>query len=188
MRHALRAAYAARAEIHHDAEPQARRSVGQDRRDRPAVLINVTPLVDVCLVLLILFMVVAPLITPTKTTVPLPATNHPAPLGQDPEVLPLVVLADGALLLDGVAVAADRLEARLAVAKAAHPRAILRIFADERVRYREVRSAMGIAQRAGFEGVELATERREPAAGAGGSPAAPSQRTPGGSQPSAGTK
>ena len=66
-------------------------------RRRPLAEINVTPFVDVMLVLLIVFMVTAPLLT-VGVPVDLPKTKAPA-LGQDREPLSITVRRDGAIFL-----------------------------------------------------------------------------------------
>jgi biopolymer transport protein ExbD len=129
--------------------------------------ISVTPLVDVCLVLLIIFMVVAPLMT-QRDEVRLPVTRRPAPLPEDAARIEIEVGPHGALRVDGVEVELGRLRARLALARAVAPDAELRILADERVSYRTVREAMELAQRAGFTGVQLATDPPNTANGAPG--------------------
>src|SRR6202000_1408056 len=81
------------------------------RRGRVMSEINVTPFVDVMLVLLIVFMVTAPLLT-VGVPVDLPKTRAPA-LGQDKEPLSITVAKDGKIYLQKEVVTADALVAKL---------------------------------------------------------------------------
>src|SRR5579862_551270 len=74
-----------------------RAQIGRRRRGRPLSEINVTPFVDVMLVLLIVFMVTAPLLT-AGVPVDLPKTRA-QPLGQDREPLSVTVKRDGKVFL-----------------------------------------------------------------------------------------
>jgi biopolymer transport protein TolR len=121
--------------------------------------INVTPLVDVCLVLLILFMVVTPMLS-HDATVALPATDRPASLPKTPHQLNLALTAQGALLLDHLAVPPGRLAASLRTAHAAAPDRPLVLQADRRLPYRAVKAALQSARDAGFARAGLATDRR----------------------------
>lgn len=118
--------------------------------------INVTPFVDVMLVLLIVFMVTAPLLT-TGVTVDLPqAETGPLP-GQD-EPLAVTVAADGKVYLQESPIALDQLVPRLeAIAQAKRD---VRIFVrgDRRVAYGTVMEVIGLLNRAGFTRVALVTE------------------------------
>src|SRR5690349_22790057 len=83
----------------------------RDHRRRPMAEINVTPFVDVMLVLLIVFMVAAPLLT-AGVPVDLPKTRA-QPLGQDREPLSVTVKRDGKVYLQNTAVGEDELVAKL---------------------------------------------------------------------------
>ena len=121
--------------------------------------INVTPLVDVCLVLLIIFMVVAPLLR-KGIDVDLPQTASPKSL---PEVqLTLSIRADGNVFVDQTSVPRERLAATL---KASHDQAPTRpvvVDGDRHLQYQEVASVLQMVRDAGFERVGLATEKRKP--------------------------
>src|SRR5580658_345043 len=85
-------------------------------RYRPLSEINVTPLVDVMLVLLIIFMVTAPLMT-TGVSVDLPKTNA-QPLNSDSEPLTVTIKADGSIFLQDQAIDVSDIVAKLqAIAK-----------------------------------------------------------------------
>ena len=122
--------------------------------------ISVTPLVDVCLVLLIIFMVIAPLLT-AGAGVKLPMTDHPSGL-EDGARIELEMLQDGRVRLSGRDVTPGELVSHLRDASRFAPGAEVRVLADERLPYREVRSAMRSVRAAGFSGLELATDRRKP--------------------------
>src|SRR5579871_5252955 len=81
------------------------------RRGRAMSEINVTPLVDVMLVLLIVFMVTAPLLT-VGVPVDLPKTRAPA-LGQDREPLSVTIKRDGTIFLQKEKVPQDQLVDKL---------------------------------------------------------------------------
>lgn len=118
--------------------------------------INVTPFVDVCLVLLIIFMVIVPILT-NGPAVQLPETAAPRPLAASAKLLTLRY--DGSLDLDGRAVTAGELPALLRLLHAAGER--LQVRADRRLPYREVRAALAAASRAQFSGAELATLQQQ---------------------------
>src|SRR6185503_6513705 len=78
----------------------------------PVAEINVTPMVDVMLVLLVIFIVTAPLMT-TGVNVKLPQTNKAKSLPQDNKALTLFVERDGSLTLNELKIEAESLTARL---------------------------------------------------------------------------
>jgi biopolymer transport protein ExbD len=117
--------------------------------------INVTPLVDVVLVLLIIFMVVTPMLRRGKeVTLPPARTSDPPGSAADPLVVS--VTADGALWLEE----APCDEARLAEALRADPARPVLLRGDARVTVGEVRRVMSTLQRAGARGVRVAVEGR----------------------------
>ena len=121
--------------------------------------INVTPLVDVCLVLLIIFMVVIPNLQRGEE-VQLPKASHPQKRkADDPDPLLLALRLDGKLILQKQPV----LEANLAKAvrdllkKPEHSGKPLLVKADERLTYGKVRRVLEKLQGAGLAGAGLAT-------------------------------
>ena len=120
--------------------------------------INVTPLVDVMLVLLIIFMVTAPLLT-AGVPVNLP-DSRAKPLDQDKQPTEISLDADGKIFIAKEEVAADVLPVRLsAIAGAAGegepPQVYLR--ADRALGYGQVMKVMGELNRAGLNRVALVT-------------------------------
>ncbi len=146
---------------------------GDRRLERPAPAptiraeINVTPLVDVCLVLLIIFMVVTPIIV-DGIAVTLPETAHPTALPRRENQLTLAVQRDGAVFVGQQWVPRERLTARLAALKTADAVRAVVLRADRHVRYGQVLGVMRALDRAGFAGVGLVAQRKstaDPAAG-----------------------
>ncbi len=143
-------------------------------RYRPMAEINVTPLVDVMLVLLIIFMVAAPLMT-VGVPVDLPKTQASA-LNQDNEPITITVNPEGKIFLQETEVPIENLVAQLqAIAgeNAQGPNAQeRRIFVrgDKAISYGRVMEVMGTISAGGFSKVALLAEQpagRPPATGAG---------------------
>ena len=120
---------------------------------RPMSEINVTPLVDVMLVLLIVFMVAAPLLT-VGVQVDLPKTQAAAIQGQD-EPLSVTIDAKGAIYLQETVVELDQLVPRLqAIAQGASERRIF-VRGDQAINYGKVLEVMGMINTGGFTKVAL---------------------------------
>ena len=123
--------------------------------------INVTPLVDVMLVLLVVFIVTAPLLT-NAIPINLPKTEAVAPVEQKD---PLVVSIDGEgkLFINKDEVQADLLESSLIQAKqeaeVAHEELRVQLQADDGVNYGEVARAMAAIERAGITKLAVITAR-----------------------------
>ena len=119
--------------------------------------INVTPLVDVMLVLLIIFMVTAPLLS-AGVPIELPDSRAKA-LAPDPKPVTISLTADGKVWLDAAEVAPGELPDRLAAlppgADGKPPLVTLR--ADRALPYGEVMAVMGELNRAGFNSIALVT-------------------------------
>jgi biopolymer transport protein TolR len=130
------------------------------RRGRSGVMpmaeINVTPFVDVMLVLLIVFMVTAPLLT-VGVPVDLPQTRARA-LGQDREPLAVSVDKDGNIFLQNTPIAADELVPKLqAIAENGYEQRIF-VRGDQTVDYGRVMQVMGLLNAAGFTHIGLVTQ------------------------------
>ena len=131
------------------------------RRHSPAMSeINVTPFVDVMLVLLIVFMVTAPLLT-VGVPVDLPKTRAPA-LGQDKEPLSVTVSKDGKIYLQKEVVAEDALVPKLqAISQNGYDQRIF-VRGDKTVDYGRVMVVMGLLASAGFTHIGLVTDVAKP--------------------------
>ena len=129
-------------------------------RRRAAVMaeINVTPMVDVMLVLLIIFMVAAPMLT-VGVPIDLPQTQAKT-LDIDKEPLMLSVKSDGKVFLNETELKMDELVAKLKAVTEARGGMDERIFVrgDRSVNYGEVMKVMGRLSGAGFKRVALVTE------------------------------
>ena len=124
--------------------------------------INVTPLVDVCLVLLIIFMVVVPMLA-TGIEVELPETAKPQQMPEGSRQLNVSIKADGSIFVDANWVPRERVAGVLAELHAQGPDENVVIKGDRRLKYREVRAVMQMVNEAGFRGVGLVAERNQPA-------------------------
>ena len=135
-----------------------KRSAG-GRRHRPMGEINVTPFVDVMLVLLIVFMVTAPLLT-VGVEVDLPKTKAGA-INADAAPLVVSIKSDGSLYLQETVVEPEVLIPRLKAISDANPNIRIFVRGDRAVSYGEVLSVMGRIQSAGFEKVALVAQLPE---------------------------
>jgi biopolymer transport protein TolR len=134
---------------------------GRRHRRRRSVMseINVTPMVDVMLVLLIIFMVSAPLLT-VGVPIDLPQSQAKS-LDQDREPLTLQLNAEGKIFLQTTEMGIDELVAKLkAISEAQGGGFETRIYVrgDRRVDYGSVMKVMGRISAAGFHRVALVTE------------------------------
>ncbi|WP_319467100.1 protein TolR [uncultured Pseudodesulfovibrio sp.] len=125
--------------------------------------INVTPFVDVMLVLLIIFMVTAPLMT-QGVEVDLPTTKTVKNLPQDSEHLVLSVKKDGTLFLDEFQVGMDELEDHLKRLVAKQKKQLF-LRADSEVAYGVVVHVMGEVKAAGIDRLGIVAEQDRPGPG-----------------------
>jgi biopolymer transport protein ExbD len=117
-------------------------------RDSAVAEMNITPLVDVMLVLLVIFMVSAPLLTKTVD-----ATLPQAPPDRamvEPLQLQLDVGDDGAYRLDGRLLTPAELRARLSDAAISDPNAVLRVHVTSGADYQQLVTALAEARRQGI--------------------------------------
>jgi len=129
------------------------------RRHQPMAEINVTPFVDVMLVLLIIFMVAAPLLT-VGVPIELPKTKA-SELQGDKEPLTITVNTDGKVFLQETEIEVDEIVAKLrAIAKGGYNERIY-VRGDARVNYGIVMKVMGTISVAGFNRIGLVTQREE---------------------------
>jgi biopolymer transport protein TolR len=125
----------------------------------------VTPLVDVMLVLLIVFMVTAPLLT-VGVPVDLPETSANRIVGQD-EPLVISVNSDGGVFLQDTEVKLDQLIPRLTAITENKKDARIFLRGDQSIAYGRVMSVMGALNQAGFNKVALITQALGKKAGQG---------------------
>ena len=129
--------------------------------------INVTPLVDVMLVLLIIMMIVAPMLQKgVDVRLPVAANSTDKPETQDQTVL--AIKADKTLYLNGVQVRDTELATRVKEVLETKKEKILLIKADEDVDYGTVMNAMDELRTRGIEDMGLITERKVKPGEAGG--------------------
>ncbi|MDP2306840.1 MAG: biopolymer transporter ExbD [Pseudomonadota bacterium] len=118
--------------------------------------INVTPFVDVMLVLLIIFMVTAPLMT-TGVALELPRAEAPS-LAPDEDQLVLSVTADETYYLGKNAFPLEELKVKLAAIAKANPEQQMFVRADGKLAYEKVLQLLAVAQNAGVAKVGLVTQ------------------------------
>jgi biopolymer transport protein ExbD len=131
-------------------------SIGRPRGGAIAE-INVTPMADVMIVLLIIFMVAAPIIA--NAPVPLPSAAHPT--RHEGETLNVVVRVDGAVAIGGTALPDAVTLADYLAARASATRSLLIVVqADRDVAYRDLETVLKACRASGASEVGLATELR----------------------------
>lgn len=118
--------------------------------------INMTPLVDVMLVLLIIFIITVPVIT-HSVKVDLPQASQ-QPTEVKPDVVTLTVQRDGSLMWNDETLTFENLELRLQAVAQQEKQPELRIQGDKAVEYEKVVQVMAAAQRAGVEKLGFMTE------------------------------
>jgi len=128
---------------------------GRSRRP-PMSDINVTPMVDVMLVLLVIFMVTAPLLN-VGVPVDLPKTTAAPITGQD-EPLVVSVNAEGKIYLQETEIAIDDLAARLQAITQNKPDTRIFVRGDKSINYGRIMEVMGDINQAGFKHVALVAE------------------------------
>ena len=142
---------------------KSRGSGRRGRRGRAARMseINVTPFVDVMLVLLIIFMVAAPMLT-VGVPVELPRTSAGALPAEQEEPLSITLTAEGQVLLMTTEVAQDELITRLrAIAEQRTNRKVF-LRADGSIPYERVVQVMGALNAGGFNDIGLVTDQGGP--------------------------
>jgi len=127
------------------------------QRYKPMADINVTPMVDVMLVLLVVFMVTAPLLT-VGVPVDLPQTNAKQ-LNEPKEPLVISINAEGKTYLQNSEIATDQLVPRLQAITNNNPNASIYVRGDRNINYGRVLEVMGLISAAGFTKVSLVAEQ-----------------------------
>jgi biopolymer transport protein TolR len=139
---------------------QSREKGVRRSRRRAMAEINVTPFVDVMLVLLIVFMVTAPLLT-VGVPVDLPKTRAQT-LGQDREPLSITVKRDGRIFLQNTPIAEEGLVDKLKAISANGYDQRIFVRGDKAVDYGRVMEVMGLLSAAGFTHIGLVTDVAKP--------------------------
>src|SRR5215475_7061072 len=124
--------------------------VGEDRY-QPLAEINVTPMVDVMLVLLVIFMVTAPLLA-VGVPLDLPKSRSTT-LTEPKKPIILSLNREGAVFIANERVAPEELEKRLATLAADDPTRIVYVRGDQSISYARLMEALGMVNRAGFSKV-----------------------------------
>ena len=131
--------------------------------------INVTPMVDVMLVLLIIFMVITPMLQ-QKVAVDMAKVDNPIamPDADKEDAIVVAVTRDGRVFLGQDKIATSELGARVRDKLSDKPGKTIYIRADARAQYRAVEDAIDAVRTAGVEDVGLLTQKREAGTPAGG--------------------
>jgi biopolymer transport protein TolR len=143
-------------------------------RYRPLAEINVTPLVDVMLVLLIIFMVTAPLMT-SGVTVDLPKTNA-TPLNNDSEPLTVSINAQGKVFLQDQETELKDVVGKLQAIAKNNPERRIFVRGDKDLAYGRIMEVMGTITQGGFTKVALLAEQSGKPPAAKPAPARPNAR------------
>lgn len=130
------------------------------RRSAPMAEINMVPLIDVMLVLLVVFMVTAPLLTHSvKLDLPVASSSPAAP---SPAAIELSIDATGQFFWNGAAADHEQVRALMAAAAARAPQPQLHIRADQDLRYALVAQTLADAAKAGLQRVGFITRPEQP--------------------------
>ena len=128
-------------------------------RQVPMAEINVVPLVDVMLVLLIIFIITAPLLT-HSVKIDLPKAESTANITR-PEYVELAIRTDSSLFWNGEPVVLQQLDSRFSATVAQAPETELHIRADKLAHYEHVARVMSIAAKAGMARIGFITDPSE---------------------------
>jgi biopolymer transport protein ExbD/biopolymer transport protein TolR len=129
-----------------------------ERSTGPAPMgdINMTPLIDVMLVLLVIFIITAPLMT-SSLKLDLPRTDAATPQAA-PTFIAVSIDATGKLFLGDEALSRDQLEQRVGTAAKADPQLEVQLRADQKVPYGQVADLIALVQKAGLSRIGFVTE------------------------------
>ena len=122
---------------------------GSDNQNQLMSEINTTPLVDVMLVLLVIFIITAPLLT-HAVKIDLPQASS-QPIEQKPEIISISVDGTGRMFWNDTPLVEGELQARLQQAATSEPQPELHIRADRETRYQILAEIMANAQNAGIQ-------------------------------------
>lgn len=144
-----------------------------NRQPAPMADINVTPMVDVMLVLLVIFIITAPLFT-HAVRLDLPSAQS-APAPEKPETISLSIQSDGALFWNDAPIQQKDLAARMTEIAKKTPQPELQLRADKATRYEVVAQVMAAAQANGVTKLGFVTDPKD-AAGSGQTGGTPSAK------------
>lgn len=131
---------------------------GEDRR------INVTPLIDVVMVMIVFFLIVGKLAADERSAVDLPpADAHPRPADASPIIINID--PDGAIVLRGRTIPAAALQSELLTEAALHPDLTVQIRADRTLRYEAIQPVVSACRESGITTVRLAATEDSPSPG-----------------------
>ncbi|MBS0447865.1 MAG: biopolymer transporter ExbD [Proteobacteria bacterium] len=122
----------------------------------PMADINMTPLIDVMLVLLVIFMVTAPLMA-SSLKLELPSSDAARP-GDTPQFVSVAIDQDGTLYVGEERVDLAELQVRIAAAARRDPQTEVQLRADRRVPYGRVAELIGVVQKAGLSRIGFVAE------------------------------
>jgi len=130
------------------------------RKAQPMGEINMTPLIDVMLVLLVIFIITAPLMT-SSLRLNLPRTDGARP-SDAPQHVTVAVKPDGQLFWGDQAVSADQLKERVRETAARNPATEVQLRADQAVPYGRIAELIGLVHAAGLNRIGFVTEGTPP--------------------------
>jgi biopolymer transport protein ExbD/biopolymer transport protein TolR len=125
--------------------------------------INMTPLIDVMLVLLVIFMLTAPLMT-SRLKLDLPRADAPPAPNSPPAVMAIALTADGRVHLADQDITLDALGQQAVQQARQKPDTEVQLRADKMVNYGRVAELIGVLQKAGLNRIAFVTEAVEGAA------------------------
>ena len=128
---------------------------------KPMSDINMTPLIDVMLVLLVIFIITAPLMT-SSLKLDLPKTDAATPQAA-PTFIAVAIDGSGKLFLGDEALTREVLGQRVAAAAKGNPQLEVQLRADQKVAYGQVADLIGLVQKAGLTRIGFVTEAPAPA-------------------------
>ncbi len=132
---------------------------GDNHHAQPMAEINTTPMVDVMLVLLVIFIITAPLLT-HSVKIDLPeASNQPNP--EKPNVITLALNAEGKLFWNDAPMMDADLDKQLVNAAQKQPQAELHLRADKTTAYQRLATIMSAAQKAGIVKIGFITDPKQ---------------------------
>jgi biopolymer transport protein TolR len=129
-----------------------------ERSARPPPMsdINMTPLIDVMLVLLVIFIITAPLMT-SSLKLDLPKTDAATPSAA-PSFITVAIDGSGKLFLEDETLSREQLAQRVTTAAQANPQLEVQLRADQKVPYGQVADLIALVQQAGLTRIGFVTE------------------------------